>query len=404
MSLRDDASALQDDLVRLRHDLHREPELGLSLPRTQERVLTALQGLPLEISLGERLSSITAVLRGSQPGPTVLLRGDMDALPLTESPDGDRPVSQAEGRMHACGHDLHTTMLAGAATLLSGRRDSLKGDVVFMFQPGEEGHHGAKIMIEEGVLDATGSRPVAAYALHVVSSLLARGRFLSRPGPMMAAADTVHVTVRGLGGHAAVPYRAKDPIPVACEMVTAMQTMVTRAFDVFDPVVVTVGSFHAGTVDNIIPDQARFDATLRTFSEANHAAIEERVVGLIRGIAAAHGLEVEIEYRPGYPVTVNDAAEVEFVAGTVREVYGEERYLPSPQPFTGAEDFSFVSGEVPGAFVALGACPADRDPANAPYNHAPDAAFDDSVLGDGASLLAELALRRLATTGPAPDA
>ncbi|WP_326824822.1 M20 metallopeptidase family protein [Streptosporangium sp. NBC_01756] len=393
MSLRESAADMRDELVRLRHALHRQPELGLDLPRTQEKVLTALSDLPLEVRLGERLSSVTAVLRGARPGPTVLLRGDMDALPVAER--GGEVVSQVDGRMHACGHDLHTTMLAGAAHLLAAGRDRLAGNVIFMFQPGEEGPGGAKIMIDEGVLDAAGERPIAAYALHVISSVLPQGMFVTRGGPMMAAADRLVVTVRGAGGHGSTPHLAKDPIPAACEMVTALQAMVTRGFDVFDPVVVTVGSFHAGTVDNVIPDEARFEATIRSFSATSHALVQERAVALVRGIAAAHGLDVDADYTVNYPVTVNDGAEADFVGGVVREAYGEERFVTAPQPFTGSEDFSFVCDQVPSAFVALGACPADTDPAKAAYNHSAEARFDDAVLPDGAALYAELATRRL---------
>jgi amidohydrolase len=403
VSLREAANDMSSELVRLRHALHREPELGLDLPRTQEKVLGALAGLPLEVSIGRRLSSITAVLRGAHPGPTVLLRGDMDALPVSER-SGATVVSDLPGRMHACGHDLHTTMLAGAAHLLAGRRDRLAGDVVFMFQPGEEGSGGAKIMIEEGVLDASGQRPVAAYALHVISSVLPQGVFVSRSGPIMAAADRLIVTVRGAGGHASTPHRANDPIPAACEMVTALQTMVTRGFDVFDPVVVTVGSFHAGTADNIIPEEARFEATVRSFSATAHSRVQERILTLLNGIAAAHGLTVEAGYDESYPVTVNDAAETDFVHTTVREVFDERRFIRAPQPFTGAEDFSFVCEEVPSAFVALGACPTGTDPSSAAYNHAPEAAFDDAVLPDGATLYAELAMRRLTQEAAAKEA
>jgi hippurate hydrolase len=394
MSVRADAAALQDDLRTLRADLHRTPELGLDLPRTQATVLAELDGLPLEVTTGSRLSSVTAVLRGALPGPTVLLRGDMDALPVTEQGPPDQ-ISATPGRMHACGHDLHTAMLAGAARLLSDRRDRLAGDVVFMFQPGEEGRRGALLMMDEGVLEAGGSRPVAAYALHVFASAVPTGTFLTRSGPIMAAADRLAVTVRGAGGHAAQPHRAKDPVPAACEMVLALQTMVTRGFDVFDPVVATVGCFHAGTADNIIPGTAHFEVTIRTFSKRNRALVQDRSMRLVRGIAEAHGLRAEAEYQVNYPVTVNDAAETAFAADTVKEVYGEERFIDSPSPFAGAEDFAFLSAEVPSAYVILGACPAGRDPDRAPGNHAPEAAYDDAVLADGAALYAELALRRL---------
>ncbi|MGI8329041.1 M20 metallopeptidase family protein [Actinomadura scrupuli] len=394
MAMTDDAADLRDDLVRLRRELHREPEIGLELPRTQERVLGALDGLPLEITTGERISSVTGVLRGGRPGPTVLLRGDMDALPVTER-TGVPYASAVEGAMHACGHDLHTAMLVGAARLLATRRAELAGSVVFMFQPGEEGFRGAEHMIVEGVLEASGERPVAAYGLHVASSLLPNGWFAARPGPVLAAADQVRVTVRGVGGHGAQPHLAKDPVPAACEMVLALQTFVTRAFDVFDPVVLTVGSFHAGTKENVIPDSAEFGVTLRSFSEVSHARIKDGVVQVVRGIAAAHGLTVEIEFFMSYPVTINDAAETGFAEATIGSLFGPDRYVPLPNPLTASEDFSLVLNEVPGAFVFLGACPADRDVSTAPFNHAADAAFDDGVLPDGAALLAALAQRRL---------
>ncbi|TDC01054.1 amidohydrolase [Nonomuraea longispora] len=395
MSFTESAQDMRDEIVQLRHSLHTTPEIGLQLPRTQEKVLAALDGLPLEIKTGTALSSVTAVLRGGRPGPAVLLRGDMDALPVTEK--NDLPyVSRLAGQMHACGHDLHTAMLVGAARLLSARRDELAGDVVFMFQPGEEGHDGAKHMIAEGVLDAAGSRPVAAYGMHVVSSMLPLGLFASRPGPILAAADMFSVTIRGRGGHGSTPHRSLDPIQAGCEMVTALQTMVTRTFDVFDPVVVTVGSFHGGTADNIIPDDARFDATVRTFSKENRTLVKRRLVEVVENIAAAHGMKAEVSFGMGYPVTVNHESEADFLGRTADELFGPGRYFVSPQPVMGSEDFSHVLDAVPGAFVFLGACPPGRDPATAPYNHAPEAVFDDSVLPDGAALYAALAHQRLA--------
>ncbi|MEO3857857.1 M20 family metallopeptidase [Acrocarpospora sp. B8E8] len=392
---------IQDELVRLRHSLHAEPELGLTLPRTQEKLLAALDGLPLEISTGEALSSITAVLRGGRPGPTVLLRADMDALPIQERVAVPYR-SKIDGRMHACGHDLHMAMLVGAAHQLSLSRDSLAGDVVFMFQPGEEGYEGARLMIEEGVLGASGCRPIAAYGMHVFATAVPTGLFLTKGGPILAAADTFQVIVRGRGGHGSAPHRALDPIQVGCEIVSQLQTYVTRSFDVFDPVVVTVGQFHGGTADNVIPDDARFDATIRSFSAETRAQVKEGVVRLARGIAEAHGLTAECSFGIGYPVTVNDEAEAEFAAETVREVLGPERYVAMAQPATGSEDFSFVLNEVPGTFLVLGACPAGQNPVGAPANHSAEAAFDDGVLSDGATLLAALATRRLAAASAVP--
>jgi amidohydrolase len=393
--IRDAAAAISPDLTELRRSIHAEPEIGLDLPKTQRKVLDALSGLPLEISTGRNLTSVTAVLRGSQPGKTVLLRGDMDALPVTER-TGVPYASTIEGAMHACGHDLHTAMLAGAARLLSERQAELAGNVIFMFQPGEEGPAGARIMVEEGVLDAAGDKPVAAYALHVTSGILPGGLFASRPGPIMAAADTLRVTVQGRGGHGSQPHRAADPIPAACEIVLALQSMVTRRFDVFDPVVLTVGTFHAGTADNVIGDDASFVATIRTFSPQTRATIQEIGPKLARDIAAAHGLTADAKFVEGYPVTVNDATEMAFAERTIGEVLGDGRYFAAPNPLTGSEDFSFVLDQVPGAFVMMGACSSDVDPGTAPFNHSAEALFDDSVLADGTALYAELALRRLA--------
>ncbi len=393
--VRQDAATISGELAELRQAIHREPEIGLDLPRTQEKVLSALGGLPLEVSRGRELSSVTAVLRGAKPGATVLLRGDMDALPVTEC-TGLPYSSRIDGVMHACGHDLHTAMLAGAARLLSARQPEIAGNVIFMFQPGEEGYAGARQMIAEGVLDAAGDRPVAAFALHVASSTLPGGVYSTRPGPMMAAADVFEMTVRGHGGHASQPHRAADPIPVACEIVTALQTTVTRQFDVFDPVVLTIASFHAGTTDNVIPDEARLLGSLRTFSADARARAMTLFVRLASEIAAGHGLTATAGFPSGYPVTVNNGAEVSFTQRTVTDLYGSGRCLTQPFPLTGAEDFSFVLEQVPGAFIMLGACPQGTDPATAAYNHAADAVFDDAVLSDGAALYAELALRRLA--------
>jgi amidohydrolase len=397
-SLRESAALLQPELAALRRAVHQEPEIGLELPLTQAKILAALEGLPLEISLGEKLSSVTAVLRGALPGPTVLLRGDMDALPVHET-TGLPYASRFAGVMHACGHDLHVAGLVGAVRLLCERRDALPGSVVFMFQPGEEGDGGAQTMVEEGVLNAAGSAPVAAYALHVASAQLPQGWAATRPGPIMAAADTLHVTMGGRGGHGSAPHLALDPIPAACEAVTALQTMVTRRFDAFDPVVVTVGSFQAGTVENVIPDDAEFSATIRSFSPEARTRVLEEVLRVVRGVGEAHGLTVDAAIKPGYPVTVNDHGEAAFAAETVRRVLGPHRYVEMPHAVAGAEDFAVIGELVPSAYLMLGACPADRDLSTAPYNHSPEAAFDDAVLGDGAALLAGLALARLRRHG-----
>ncbi len=265
-----------------------------------------------------------------------------------------------------------------------------------MFQPGEEGHDGAGHMIEEGVLEAAGRPVERAYGLHVMAGEYPRGLFVARPGTLMAASDGLLVRVIGAGGHGSSPHRALDPVPAACEMVNALQTMVTRGFSIFDPVVVTVGMFHAGTRRNVIPDEAVFEATVRSFSFSPQARekIQIESVRLCERIGAAYGLEVQARCQPEYPLTVNNAQEFDFVAATTKEVFGEERFQQLADPIAGSEDFSRVLDRVPGAYVFLGAT-RSADPQTAPGNHSPLATFDDSVLSDGAALLAELALRRL---------
>ena len=391
------AKDLGPELSDLRRRLHQIPEIGLELPKTQRVLLDALAGLDVEITTGESLTSVVAVLRGrAEPSgarQVVLLRGDMDALPVTEAVAVDYK-STHDGAMHACGHDLHMAGLVGAVKVLHAMRDELAGDVIFMFQPGEEGPGGAEPMIREGVLEAAGRRADACYALHVASADYPFGMFFSRRGVTGAAADGVTVRVIGEGGHGSAPHRAKDPIPAACEMVVALQTMATRTFDVFDPVMVTVGRIAGGTRENIIPDDAEFDATVRTLSRESRAEIQHHIERLVRGIAAAHGLEVEIDYRLGYPVTVNDDTEYALAREVVESLFGADRYTEVENPELGSEDMAFVMDLVPGAYLNVGACPVD-DYRHAPDNHSPRAAFDDAVLPDCAAWLAEVALRRL---------
>jgi amidohydrolase len=388
-----EAREIQNDLAAVRRHIHQEPEIGLHLPKTQAKILAALDGLGLEISTGKSLSSVTAVLRGGKSEKTVLLRADMDALPVTEL--ADLPYkSQIDGVMHACGHDLHVAMLIGAAKLLTKNKSKLNGDVVFMFQPGEEGFDGAGHMIKEGVLSASGRKADATYGLHVMSSSIPTGSFTTKPGTMMASSDELHVTVVGMGGHGSQPHTAKDPIPVAAEMVSALQLLITRSFSAFDPVVITVGQFHAGTKANIIPDTAEFQATIRTFSAENRSRIQIEAVRLCKSIAEGYGLKAEVEVVEQYPVTVNNDAHAQFLGRVAAELFGSEGYMDMPNPIAGAEDYSRVLEEVPGSYAFLGAS-VDQDFTKSEVNHSPRAMFDDAVLYRGTALLSELAVRSL---------
>jgi amidohydrolase len=383
----------QDDLLTgLRRELHAAPEIGLDLPRTQQTVLDALAGLPLTVARGTDTTSVVAVLHGARPGPAVLLRADMDALPVEEQTD--LAFASTNGAMHACGHDLHTAMLVGAAHTLAANRDQISGDVVLMFQPGEEGHHGAQVMLDEGVMRATDAPPVAAYALHVLAAALPAGAFATRPGPLLAAADTLSCTIRGAGGHGSTPHRARDPIVVLAEIVTQLQVLVTRRFDVHDPVVVTVGRVTGGTAHNVIPETASLEATLRSFSERSRRELIDAAVELCAGLARAHGLTADVAVGDVFPATINNETEARHSLEIARLLDPHTSELPAP--LAGSEDFSLVLQLVPGAMTFLGACPDGADPDTAPFNHSPLAVFDEKVLRQGANFYASVAVARLA--------
>jgi hippurate hydrolase len=398
-TLHDGARDLLDGMVALRRTLHQWPEIGNDLPITRENVLEALDGLPLDITLHETTSGIAALLDGGKPGPTVLLRGDMDALPLTEDTGLDF-TSRSEGSMHACGHDTHTSMLVGAARLLSAQRADIAGRVLFMFQPGEEGNHGARFMLEEGLLDlpagpdGSASPVTGAFALHITSAL-PTGWLSCRGGSIMAAADTLFITVKGRGGHASEPHRALDPIPVACEIVQALQTMITRRIDVFDPAVITVGRISAGTVNNIIPETAEIEGTIRAVSERTRRTVHDGIRRVAEGVAAAHDAEVIVEVVDGYPLTVNDKNQANVVLDLAKGLVGADKTVRLPHPIMGAEDFSYVLQEVPGAMVFLGGTHPDRSLATAAPNHSNRVMFDEAAMATGTAMYAAMALNHL---------
>ena len=391
-TLLDEAAELQGDAVRLRRTLHAHPELGLALPRTQDQILGALDGLGLQVRTGEQVSSVVAVLDGARPGPTILLRGDMDALPMPEDTGLDY-TSEVDGAMHACGHDTHVAMLTSAARLLVARKSELAGRVLFMFQPGEEGFHGARYMLEEGLLDDVGE-VTGAFAIHISTAAVA-GVISLRGGTQMASSDTMRIRVVGRGGHASAPHHALDPIPIACEIVQALQLMVTRRIDVFDPAVVTVAQITAGTTSNVIPEHADILGTIRAVSERTRTKVHDAIKRVAEGIAAAHDASAHVEVELGYPVTVNDHGYAGQVLQTATDLIGEQRVRAMPSPVMGAEDFSYVLQRVPGAMAFLGGCPPELDPRTAPPNHSNRVVFDESAMPTGIALYAAMALRHL---------
>jgi hippurate hydrolase len=393
-TLLDEAQDLQSEAVRLRRTLHAHPEVGLDLPFTQARVLEELDGLPLSIETGTSTTSVVATLEGASPGPTILLRGDMDALPMHEDTGLDFG-STIDETMHACGHDLHTTMLVNAARLLAARREDLAGSVRFMFQPGEEGHHGARYMLDEGLLDAPDDRPITgAFALHVFSVLPA-GLIALKGGAQMASADQFRIIVHGKGGHASSPHHALDPVPIACEIVQALQLFVTRKIDVFDPGLITVARISAGTTFNVIPEEAELYGTMRAVSDRTRMKLRDGLARVAEGIAAAHDTTATVELDPGYPVTVNDDAYAGFVHAVAFDLLGDGSVVKMPNPVLGAEDFSYVLERVPGAMAFLGAAPKGVDPWTAPPNHSNRVEFDEDVMARGSALYAAVALRHL---------
>jgi amidohydrolase len=388
-----DAQRVLPDLIAIRRRLHQHPEVGLQLPWTSAAVAEEVRALGLEPSIGRSVGSVVAVIEGGRPGPTVLLRADMDGLPLHE--DTGLPFASAvEGTMHACGHDTHMTMLLGGARLLLERRAELPGRVLLMFQPGEEGYHGAREMLREGLLDAVEGPVTGAFAIHITTSYRS-GVVALRPGALLAAGDTLHIRVVGRGGHASAPHRALDPIAVAAELLVSLQSMITRRIDAFDPAVLTIAHIEGGTTSNVIPESVLLEGTMRTVSPGTRELAREEVRRVVDGVAATTGATIELDIVPGYPVTSNDPAMAALVADVAVEIGGPEAYLEMPAPIMGSEDFSYVLEQVPGAMAFLGACPPDIDPASAPANHSNLVAFDEPAMAMGAALYAAVALRML---------
>ena len=369
-------------LINFRRDLHAHPELKFEESRTAGQVAAWLRTLGLPLHSGMAGTGIVATLRGTgpdagDPARAIGLRADMDALPVNEANTFGH-ASVHPGRMHACGHDGHTAMLLGAATLLAGRRD-FNGTVHFIFQPGEEGGAGARRMIEEGLFEQFPMR--AVFALHNWPSLPA-GQMGVRVGPIMAATNRFEIRVRGKGGHAAQPHTTVDPIPVACAIVGQLQTLVSRVVDPLEGAVLTVGKIESGTVENIIPDEAFIYGTCRTLDGAVQAQLVEGIERISSHVSQAHRASAEVIIKPGYPSTVNHAREARFMARVMEMVAGAGNAHADVLPAMTAEDFGFMLEKVPGAYGFIG----NGGPGQAGINlHSPAYDFNDDILALGAS-------------------
>ena len=385
------------DLIDLRRTLHRTPELALHLPQTRQLLLDALEPLGLGVHTSESCSSLAVVIPGAGPGPTVLLRADMDGLPVVE--DSGEDFAAINGSMHACGHDLHMAGLVGAVHELHRRRSEFRGDVLAVFQPGEEGAGGAELMISEKTHLLTGQKPIASFGVHVLS-YVESGMFLCREGEVMGAAMLFELELIGRGGHAARPHTALDPVSTAALVVQAIQTFVAQNSSPVDPIVVTVGSITAGTAANVIPSRALLKISLRTTGHEKARSSYEKILGIATAVAEAFGLGLRAEVGPDLGPTVADADGAAIVRRTVEELFGADRYRELAVPEMISEDFSLFLEETGGAFVLVGAA-MPGPPHSLATNHSPEARFADSVVPEVSSLLAELAIRQLnsATNG-----
>jgi hippurate hydrolase len=293
--------------------------------------------------------------------------------------------------MHACGHDTHTAMLAGAARALCAQRGRLAGTVMFMFQPGEEGHHGAREMLKDGLLNPL---PDAAFALHISPNIPA-GILAGRPGPLLAAADRLQVTIKGQGGHASQPQNAIDPIPVACEIVSALQTMISRRVPAFDPVILTIARIAAGSTNNVIPETAELEGTIRSFSKESRAIAHEGLERVVHNIAAAHKCDATVDIEEGFPVTVCDERAVTLAKRTMESLFGAHSWMTLPSPLMGAEDFSYVLQKVPGAMMFLGVTPEGGDWRSCCSIHSNKMVLDENQMARGIAMHCALAERFL---------
>ena len=377
-------AAFAPEMAEWRRWLHRHPELEFDLPQTAAFVAERLRSFGVdELHEGIATSGIVALIRGNAPGPVIGLRSDMDALPITELTGKDY-ASETPGRMHACGHDGHMTMLLGAAKYLAETRN-FAGTVALIFQPAEEEGGGGEAMVEAGIMERFGISQV--YGMHNAPNL-PLGAFQTAPGPLMAAVDTAWVTVTGKGGHGATPQACTDPVVAIVGMVQALQTIVSRNVSALDQLVVSVTEIHVGTANNIIPESGWFAATIRTFDPEIRDLAEARFRAIVAGQAAAFGVQAEVTYERGYPPTVNNPARAAFAAEVAREIAGPAAVEDDVERDMGAEDFSYMLQARPGAFLFIGIGPGEG-------LHHPAYDFNDEAAPIGASFFARLVERAL---------
>ncbi|MFC3059551.1 M20 aminoacylase family protein [Paenirhodobacter populi] len=377
-------AAFAPEMTAWRHWLHRHPELEFDLPQTAAFVAGKLREFGVdEIHEGIATSGIVALIHGRGPGPVIGLRSDMDALPLAETTGKDW-ASEHPGKMHACGHDGHMTMLLGAAKYLAETRN-FAGSVALIFQPAEEEGGGGEVMVKAGIMERFGISQV--YGMHNAPNLTL-GAFETGPGPVMAAVDTAWVTVTGKGGHGATPEVCIDPVLSIVAMVQALQTIVSRNTSAIDQLVVSINEIHVGTANNVVPESGWFSATIRSFDPAVRDMVEDRFRTIVHGQAAAFGVSVDIRYERGYPPTVNTASNAAFAADVAREISGPDLVRDDVERDMGAEDFSYMLEARPGAFVFLGIGPGAG-------LHHPAYDFNDEAAPIGASYFARLVERAL---------
>jgi amidohydrolase len=401
------ADAITDKVISWRRDFHEHPELGNLEIRTAGIVAEHLKKLGIEVKTGVAKTGVVGILKGGKPGPVIALRADMDALPVTERvplPFASKVKTtyngQEVGVMHACGHDSHVAMLMGVAEILSGMKKDLAGTVKFIFQPAEEGvpvgeQGGAELMVKEGVLE--NPKVDVIFGLHI-NSQTPVGDLTYRPGGTMAAVNDMKITITGRQAHGAYPWSSVDPVVVAAQIVTGLQTIVSRNLNITEnPGVVTIGAINGGVRSNIIPEKVEMLGTIRNFSAADEAMFKERVQTIATKTAEAYGAKAEvlIPYSSHYPVTFNDITLTVKMLPSLQATAGAINVKLKP-PVTGAEDFSFYQEKVPGLFFFLGAMPKGQDPLKAPSHHTPDFFIDESSFNLGVKALCNLTLDYMA--------